>query len=151
MFSPSTTAAAAAPAAPQAPTPFTPDAFATLVAAARGGDGTQTLTLRTHPEDLGPVEVTVQVHQGVVSVALSSSSPSARDAMSDHLADLRSSLAEAGLQLGSVGVGSGRAGTGAPPAPPPGAGATADDAAATAPVPPTRPEAPAHGGVDLHM
>jgi flagellar hook-length control protein FliK len=149
MFS--TAAAAARPAVAPAPVPPLPaESVTTLIAAARrADDGTQTLTLRTHPEELGPVEVTLQVHQGVVSVAMSSASPAARDALAAHLGDLRAALTDAGLQLGSFDVGTGRPGTGAPQYARP-SSAAADET--TTPVPlPTPVPARATGGVDLHL
>jgi len=104
-----------------------------------------------HPEDLGPVEVTLQVHRGVVSVELTSASAAARDALSSNLGELRSALSNAGLQLGNLDVGNGR-GNGHGPAT---AGAPRDqalpaddpDPAALTPAPSPTPGT----GVDLQL
>jgi flagellar hook-length control protein FliK len=136
--------------------PIPQAALASLVAAARRDtDGAQTLTLRMHPDELGPVEVTLQVHHGVVSVALSSASAAARDALSSNLGDLRSALTNAGLQLGTLDVGSGRSGQGQQPgaAAPRTAGRTdaSDDAATLSPPLATVTRTATASGVDLHL
>jgi flagellar hook-length control protein FliK len=108
-----------------------------------------------HPDELGPVEVTLQVHHGVVSVALSSASAAARDALSSNLGDLRSALTNAGLQLGTLDVGNGRSGPGQHPGAASPRTATrseaADDAATVSPPLARVTRTATASGVDLHL
>jgi flagellar hook-length control protein FliK len=102
------TATTATPTTPHVPEPFDQSTIQTLVTSAHSDqDGTQTLTLRLRPDDLGSVDVSLEVKHGVVNLTMSASSAGARDALNDHVSDLRSALADAGLTLGSVDIGAG--------------------------------------------
>jgi flagellar hook-length control protein FliK len=144
-------AAAATPAAPP-DGPLPQASLATLVAASRrDADGTQSLTLRLHPDELGPVEVMVQMHRGVVSVSLDSTSPAAREALTGNLGQLRHALTEAGVNLGSLDVGTGRGNAQQQGAPKTAGGAPADDEDPTEPAPNDGAPTTAGTGVDLHL
>jgi len=131
---------------------LTASSLTTLVATVRQAeDGTQTLNLRLHPEDLGTVDVALEVRHGVVSIELSSASPGAREALSEHLDELRTALSGSGLDLGSLDVTSHGDANRGQPAP---AGATAgtlaeSDTPAAGPVSPI--PSPPTSGVDIRL
>ncbi len=65
------------------------------------GDGTQRLTLKLHPADLGEVHLTVTVKAGSVDVTLAAGH-AAREALSDGSAQLRSLLELTGHAAGQL-------------------------------------------------
>ncbi|MGN6132555.1 MAG: flagellar hook-length control protein FliK, partial [Nocardioidaceae bacterium] len=67
------------------------------------GDGTQRLTLKLHPADLGEVHLTVTVKNGAVDVTLAAG-PQARGALRDGSAQLHSLLQLTGHTTGQVVV-----------------------------------------------
>jgi flagellar hook-length control protein FliK len=67
------------------------------------GDGTQRLTLKLHPEDLGEVHLTVTVRKNTVDVTLAAGS-AAQDALRDGSSHLRALLDAAGHTTGQVVV-----------------------------------------------
>lgn len=69
--------------------------------ATNGADGTHRLTLRLHPEELGPVQVTVTVREGTVHVSLTALDD-AQAVLQSGAPELRRMLEDAGL--GGVGV-----------------------------------------------
>jgi flagellar hook-length control protein FliK len=75
----------------------------------RGADGSYGMELQLHPQDLGAVQVTVDVRRGEISIQMNSTDPAARDALRSGLSDLRQQLEDQGLRAGSMEVGSGGA------------------------------------------
>jgi len=75
----------------------------------RGADGSYGVQLRLHPEDLGAVQVNVDVRHGEISIRLHATNEAARDALRSGLSDLRQQLEDQGLRAGSMEVGSGGA------------------------------------------
>jgi len=72
-------------------------------------DGSYGVQLRLHPEDLGAVQVNVDVRHGEISIRLHATNEAARDALRSGLSDLRQQLEDQGLRAGSMEVGSGGA------------------------------------------
>ncbi len=66
--------------------------------------GAHEATLVLEPEHLGPVRIRMQVEDGVVALSMAGLQVAATEALRDALPDLRRSLAEAGLTLGSTDV-----------------------------------------------
>ena len=71
-------------------------------------DGTYTLTMQLHPDDLGLVTVHVEARQGVLSVHIVADHDQARDALRSSLGDLRSHLELSGVRAGDIDVGGDR-------------------------------------------
>lgn len=65
-------------------------------------DGTYTMQLELHPHDLGRVQLTVELHKGVLSVHLSADRPEAHAALAAHLDHLRALLDERGVNTGRL-------------------------------------------------
>jgi hypothetical protein len=78
--------------------------------------GTQSLTISLHPADLGSVQATVVLHDGMLTVRLVASTPAGAAALHASLPDLQHGLEEGGqrssVQLGDPG--SGNLGNGSP-------------------------------------
>lgn len=120
-------AAVATAAAPQAASPVAaphaapahvaPAVSVQLVAAVGplklSADGVQTLTMMLHPADLGSVQVRAELRDGVVSLQLIGSTDIGREALRAALPDLRRDLLDAGVNTGSLELGSGSPDTGA--------------------------------------
>jgi flagellar hook-length control protein FliK len=105
-------AAATAPSAPLAyPTPAQQIA-PHVVALGQGPDGTHRMTLHLHPDDLGPVQIRVELLGNTINVALTGDDDSARDLLRGALTDLRRELAAAGLDAGKLDVTTHQPGTG---------------------------------------
>ncbi len=85
--------------------------------------GTHTAELRLDPPDLGPLRVTLSLHDGVASASFVSAHASVRQAVEAALPQLQQALAEAGIALGQADVGNQeqpprqQPGNGAPTAP----------------------------------
>ncbi len=75
-------------------------------------DGSYTMQLELHPHDLGRVELTIQLHQGVLSVHMHADNPEARAALAAHVDQLRELLDGHGVQTGTLDLG-GQSGNGA--------------------------------------
>ncbi len=73
----------------------------------RGPDGTQTLTLHLHPQDLGSVRVQISLAGSEVSLHLAASDQGTREMLRQGLGDLRHQLEEMGLGTAGVDVGAG--------------------------------------------
>ena len=80
----------------------------------RRGDGRHEVTLDLHPDDLGAIRVELSVEHQTVHLTLHAAEPATAALLARALPDLRSALADAGLQAGHVGVGPG-GGDGAAP------------------------------------
>jgi flagellar hook-length control protein FliK len=94
-------APAAAPVAP----PAIPEQIVSAVVPLHGrGDGRHEVTLELRPEDLGTIRVEVSVEHQTVHLTLHAAEPATGRLLSAALADLRSALADAGLQAGHVAV-----------------------------------------------
>jgi hypothetical protein len=94
-------APAAAPVAP----PAIPDQIVSAVVPLHGrGDGRHEVTLELRPEELGTIRVDVSVEHQTVHLTLHAAEPATGRLLSAALADLRSALADAGLQAGHVAV-----------------------------------------------
>ena len=68
-------------------------------------DGDYNVKLELHPADLGRVELTVELHDGVLSVHMQADSAAARDVLQHQLGKLRDMLQERGVRTGSLDVG----------------------------------------------
>ena len=68
-------------------------------------DGDYNVKLELHPADLGRVELTVELHDGVLSVHMQADSAATRDVLQHQLAKLRDMLQERGVRTGSLDVG----------------------------------------------
>ena len=69
-------------------------------------DGSWRVNLQLHPADLGEVNIVLEVRGGSVAVHIAADSQMTRSLLSEHLGDLRASLKEAGLETGTMDVGS---------------------------------------------
>jgi flagellar hook-length control protein FliK len=91
-------------AAPPAP-PAIPEQIVSAVVPLHGrGDGRHEMTLELRPEELGTIRVDVSVEHQTVHLTLHAAEPATGRLLSAALADLRSALADAGLQAGHVAV-----------------------------------------------
>lgn len=99
------TTAAGAPTAPPVPpgtgNAVTAQVFPEIPALVSRGEGTQSITLRLHPADLGEVRVTVTVKNGLVDVTLSAG-PEAQEALRNGSGELRSLLDLTGAATGQL-------------------------------------------------
>lgn len=99
--------------APGQPAPFPAapheQVFTALSPLIRGADGSYGVKVQLHPNDLGAVQVVVDVRHGVVSLQMHSTDAAARDALRGGMPDLRQQLEDSGLRAGSMEVGSGGA------------------------------------------
>jgi flagellar hook-length control protein FliK len=74
----------------------------------RRGDGSYQVTLRLNPEDLGPVDLHVQLHHDAIELHMHTDHDHARAMLNEHLGDLRHELTEAGFRPTTVDVSDGR-------------------------------------------
>jgi flagellar hook-length control protein FliK len=85
--------------------PAVPEQIVSAVVPLHGrGDGRHEVTLELRPEDLGTIRVEVSVEHQTVHLTLHAAEPATGRLLSAALADLRSALADAGLQAGHVAV-----------------------------------------------
>jgi flagellar hook-length control protein FliK len=68
------------------------------------GQGISSASLRLTPEQLGPVEVKISVHQNAASVWFSASQPETRAALEQALPRLKELFSAQGLNLAQAGV-----------------------------------------------
>jgi len=68
------------------------------------GQGIESASLRLTPEQLGPVEVRISVHQNTASVWFSATQPDTRSALEQTLPRLRELFSAQGLSLAQAGV-----------------------------------------------
>lgn len=71
------------------------------------GAGEQSATLTLNPPDLGPLQVVVQVHNGLADTTFTSDNADVRQALQDGMEHLREKMRESGVQLGQTNVQSG--------------------------------------------
>jgi len=83
--------------------------FTAVSSLLRGADGSYGVRLQLHPQDLGAVQVTVDVRHGEISIQMHATNEDAREALRGGLSDLRQQLEDQGLRTGSMEVGSGGA------------------------------------------
>ena len=94
-----------APAATPVAPPAVPEQIVSAVVPLHGrGDGRHEVTLELRPEELGTIRVEVSVEHQTVHLTLHAAEPATGRLLSAALADLRSALADAGLQAGHVAV-----------------------------------------------
>lgn len=67
-------------------------------------DGSYAMTVQAHPADLGPVTMTVRLHEGTVDVAIAAAHEHARAALTEASPAIRRELAVAGLVCDRVSV-----------------------------------------------
>ncbi|MFJ0715728.1 flagellar hook-length control protein FliK, partial [Bordetella bronchiseptica] len=67
--------------------------------------GHHTAELRLDPPDLGPLRVSINLHEGVASAAFVSVHAAVRQAVEAALPQLQQALAQAGISLGQTSVG----------------------------------------------
>jgi flagellar hook-length control protein FliK len=92
--------------------PSLPAAPAAQVAAVvapvlQGPDGSYRVTMHLQPEALGHVAVTVDLHEGSVSLHLHAAESGTGDLLRDSLDDLRAELDRQGLSMGTLDVSTG--------------------------------------------
>jgi flagellar hook-length control protein FliK len=97
------------PAQPSLPAPVHQQVFTAVSPLLLGADGSYGVRLQLHPQDLGAVQVIVDVRHGEISIQMQASDAAARDALRGGLSDLRQQLEGQGLRAGSMEVGSGAA------------------------------------------
>ncbi|WP_343552933.1 flagellar hook-length control protein FliK [Pantoea sp.] len=68
-------------------------------------NGMHNAEIRLHPEELGSLHITLRVHQDQAQVHIVSEHALVRQAMEHAMPQLRTAMAEAGLQLGQASVG----------------------------------------------
>ena len=68
------------------------------------GDGNYELTLELRPHDLGRVEITVLMREGVLSMHMSAEHAEARQLLRDHVEHLRGLLNNSGVTTGSFDI-----------------------------------------------
>ena len=98
-----------APAPFSLPAPVHEQVFTAVSPLLRAADGSYGVRLQLHPQDLGAVQVIVDVRHGEISIQMHSTDAAARDALRGGLSDLRQQLEGQGLSAGSMEVGSGGA------------------------------------------
>jgi flagellar hook-length control protein FliK len=115
-----------------------------------GPEGSYSIQLQLAPNDLGQVQVTVDMSDGQVSIHLHADDPAAGVALRDSLPQLREQLEQQGLRTGSLDVGSGDAQRRPPPQNTPGLGGVSAPGPAEDPILPTRAAHPA-GALDVRL
>jgi flagellar hook-length control protein FliK len=124
--------------------------------------GQHTARLNLNPAELGPLQVTLSMNDHQTQAMFMSSHEAVRKALEAALPQLRTTLAEQGIELGQASVGSGSqpftgqgsqfAGQDSPrpraPADYPGSAARADGTPITQAPAAAAPRARAHGGLD---
>ena len=103
--------AAAAEPAPARPTVHLPivTAVAPLV---QRGDGSYQVSVRLHPEELGAVDIDVELRSGEINLRMRADNDAGRDAIRAALPTLRSELEAAGVRAGTFDLGDRPAGHG---------------------------------------
>lgn len=71
-----------------------------------GQSGSQSAVIKIHPEDLGPLEISVKVVDDLASVTITSHSSHVREMVDQALPRLREMMAENGLNLSNTSIGS---------------------------------------------
>src|SRR5207248_1355199 len=106
--------AAVAPTAPAAPVQAPPvvQVAAAVGPVLHGPDGSYQVTMHLHPEELGRVAVTVDLHEGSASLHMHAAETGTVDLLRDSLDDLRAELDRQGLSAGSLDVSAGDGGPG---------------------------------------
>lgn len=94
--------ATATPTAPARPADPAEQVLGALLPLHNRPDGTYTMQLELHPHDLGRVQLTVELHKGVLSVHMQADRPEARAALAAHLDHLRDLLDAQGVQTGRL-------------------------------------------------
>lgn len=100
----------ATPVQGSAPTPFPTTAgqlAARIVPLASQPDGVQKMTLHLHPDDLGPVQIVMELRDGSLKLQMNGTNPAGADALRNSINDLRRDLQAAGLNTTSIDVGAG--------------------------------------------
>ncbi|ADP12289.1 Flagellar hook-length control protein [Erwinia sp. Ejp617] len=69
-------------------------------------DGLQTAELRLHPQDLGSIQISLKLDNDQAQISLVSNHSQVRDALEAAIPQLRTSLAESGINLGQSNVSS---------------------------------------------
>jgi flagellar hook-length control protein FliK len=75
-----------------------------VMALSTGPDGAHSVTVVLHPDNLGPVQVQVTLHQGTVDLSMRGAHEQGRAALMDALPDLRRDLEAAGLACSNLDV-----------------------------------------------
>jgi flagellar hook-length control protein FliK len=70
----------------------------------RAGEDAQTAQLRLDPPDLGPLQVTIKITDGVAQASFVSAHAAVRQALESALPQLQQTLAQAGISLGQTSV-----------------------------------------------
>ena len=91
--------------APAAPAAVAPQLVTAMTPVLHGADGSYSVHLQLHPDDLGPVHLTVQLYNGQVDVHLHAAELATRDLLRDALPGLRTELQAQGLDPGELAVG----------------------------------------------
>lgn len=75
-------------------------------------NGLSSVEIRLHPEDLGALQISIRLHQDQAQVHIVSEHAHVRHAMEQALPQLRTAMAEAGMQLENASVGADGSSTG---------------------------------------
>lgn len=75
-------------------------------------NGLSSVEIRLHPEDLGALQISIRLHQDQAQVHIVSEHAHVRHAMEQALPQLRTAMAEAGMQLENASVGADGTSTG---------------------------------------
>lgn len=67
-------------------------------------EGVQVAEIRVTPESLGPVEVRIEIKDSRADIVMAAAAPETRIALERSIAELKQSLASAGIQLGQASV-----------------------------------------------
>jgi hypothetical protein len=70
----------------------------------RHAGSVHSITIQLHPDDLGPVRLTIEMRHGSIDVQLAGSGDVARDVLRQALPELRRQLSEGGMTAGNLGV-----------------------------------------------
>jgi flagellar hook-length control protein FliK len=97
---------AAQPAAPSAPlAPATEQVLNAIEPMAHRADGSYHLKLSLNPHELGRVELSIELRDGVLAVHMSADRPETQRMLTEQLGKLREMLDERGVSMGSLDVG----------------------------------------------
>ncbi len=91
--------------APSRPAPVVEQVLDAVLPLRTRSDGDYHVKLELRPAELGRVELTVELHDGVLSVHMHADNAAARDVLQHQLARLRDMLQERGVRTGSLDVG----------------------------------------------
>lgn len=103
-----TVATSSAKSAQPAPEPYRQ--VVQVVAPLRGRDGDYNITLSLNPENLGRVDISLNISSNTVNMQMQADNPNARQMLRDSMNDLRNELNGSGLNAGTLDVGSQDAG-----------------------------------------